>query len=128
MIVTPIAAKIDAPAIDRKTASLMLSMVVFSLACHWVVVPVAAWNHNLLLVIVAALAPMVLVNVLRKQGKYPAYKSEVKSHAKSILMLVVKTAVTTFLLWNHLWLLAIVAIIVMSISKNKNKSNRNRQH
>lgn len=121
MIVTANATKTEAPTLDRKTAQTMMFMVVFSLACHWVVVPVAAWNHNLLLVIVAALAPMVLVNVLRKQGKYPAYKSAVKSHAKSILMLVAKTAVTVFLLWNHLWIIAIVAILVMSISKNKNK-------
>ena len=112
---------ITAPAISRETARLMLSMVAFSLACHWVVVPVAAWNHNILLVIVAALAPMVLVNLFRKQGKYPAYKSEVKSHAQSIMWLVAKTAVTVFLLWNHLWIIAIVAVFVMSISKNKNK-------
>ena len=121
MIVTAIAAKTEAPAIDRKTAQTMMFMVVFSVACHWVVVPVAAWNHNLLLVIVAALAPMVVVNVLRKQGKFPAYKSETRSHAKSIMRLVVQTAVTTFLLWNHLWLLAAVAILVMSILKSKNK-------
>lgn len=109
------------PGLSRKTANTMLLMVVFSLACHWVVVPVAAWNHSLLLVIVAALAPMVLVNVLRKQGKYPAYKSDTKTHAKSIMLLVVKTTVTVFLLWNHLWIIAIVAVLVMSISKTKNK-------
>lgn len=120
MIVTANATKTE-PALDRKTANIMLRMVVFSLFCHWIVVPVAAWNHNLLFVIVAALAPMVLVNVLRKQGKYPAYKSEVKTHAKSIMWLVVKTAVTLFLLWNHLWIIAIVAVVVMSISKTEIK-------
>lgn len=121
MIVTANATKTEAPALDRKTANMMLRMVVFSLFCHWVVVPVAAWNHSLLFVIVAALAPMVLVNVLRKQGKYPAYKSEAKSRAKSIMLLVAKTAVTVFLLWNHLWIIAIVAVVVMSIYKTEIK-------
>lgn len=110
---------ITEPAISRKTANLMLSMIAFSVVCHWVVVPVAAWNHNILLVIVAALAPMVLVNVLRKQGKYPAYKNDTRTRVKSITRLVVKTAVAVFLLWNHLWIIAIVAVLVMSISKTK---------
>lgn len=109
------------PTISRKTANTMLLMVAFSLFCNWVMVPVAAWNHNLLLVIVSALAPMVIVNVLRKQGKYPAYKNEGRSHAKSIIRLVAKTAVSAFLFWNHLWLIALVVILVMSISKTKIK-------
>lgn len=112
---------ITAPTLSRKTAQTMLFMVVFSLLCHWAIVPVAAWHHNLLLVIVAALAPMALVNLLRAQGKYPAYKNETRSHVKSLVWLVVKTAVGAFLFWNHLWIIAIVAIFLMSISKNKNK-------
>jgi hypothetical protein len=115
---------ITAPAISRKTAQTMLFMVVFSLLCHWVIVPIAAWNHSLLLVIVSALAPMVLVNLLRRLGKYPAYKNETRSHVKSLVWLVVKTAIGAFFFWNHLWIIAIVAIFVMSISKNKNKANQ----
>lgn len=109
-----------ATAASRKTAAqAMLFMAVFSIACHWVIVPLAAWNHNLLLVIVAALAPMALIAVLRSTRKIPAVKIESASRRKSIVTLVARTAVVTFLLWNHLWLVAVAAIIVMSILRTK---------
>lgn len=106
-------------AVARKTAKTAFIMLVVSLLCHMVLVPIAAWNHSLVLVIVSALIPMVIINVLRKQGKFPAYKSDTKTHAKSILTLVVRTTVTAFLFWNHLWLIAVVAMIVMSFVKAK---------
>ena len=109
-----------ATAASRKTAAqAMLFMAVFSVVCHWAIVPLAAWNHNLLLVIVAALAPMALIAVLRATGKIPAVKIESASRRKSIITLVVRTAVVTFLIWNHLWLVAVVAVVVMSFLRTK---------
>lgn len=106
-------------AASRKTAQTSLFMIVFSLACHWAIVPVAAWNQSLLFVIIAALAPMALANTLRAAGKLPAVAVGSASLTKSLINLAARTAVVTFLFWNHLWLIAVVALIIMSIYKTQ---------
>lgn len=98
--------------------SSMMSMTV-SLFCHMVVVPVAAWNHNLLLIVVAAIFPMTFMMVLRKLGKSPKANISARRWVKSISILAVLTAVSTVLFWNHLWFVALALVVVMVVSRTK---------
>lgn len=84
-----------------------------------VVVPVAAWNHNLLLVVVAAIFPMTFMMVLRKLGKSPKANISARRWVKSISILAVLTAVSTVLFWNHLWFVALALVVVMVVSRTK---------
>lgn len=98
--------------------SSMMSMAV-SLFSHMVVVPVAAWNHNLTLVVVAALFPMIFMMVLRKLGKSPKVSISARRWVKSISILAALTAVSTILFWNHLWFVALALMVVMVLSRTK---------
>lgn len=97
--------------------SMMASAVSFG--SHMVVVPVAAWNHNLFLVLVAAVLPMTFMMVLRKQGKLPKANVPARRWVKSIAILAALTTVSTILFWNHLWFVALALVAVMIVSRTK---------
>ena len=114
MITAPAAAK-------RRMANKLFFVFILSSVCHLVIVPLAAWNHNLFLVIVAAFAPMVIMGILRKVGVLPPINYGPKHWAKSILRLGAYTALGTVLFWNHLWLLAIVVFTAVMFINGKIK-------
>lgn len=92
---------------------------VISLVCHLIVVPVAAWNHNLPVVAIAALFPMVFMMVLRKTGKLPKVSIPARHWVKSVAILAAMTTVATVIFWNHLWLVALVLVAVVIIVKTR---------
>jgi hypothetical protein len=103
----------------RTVAKSSMMATTVSHLSHMVVVPVAAWNHNLLLVVVAALFPMTFMMVLRKLGKLPKANISSRRWVKSLSILAALTAVSTFLFWNHLWFVALALVVVMVVSRTK---------
>lgn len=90
-----------------------------SLVCHLIVVPIAAWNHSLLVVVIAALFPMVFMRFLRQKGDLPKVNIPARHMAKSVAVLVAMTAVSTVIFWNHLWLVALVLVAVNVIVRTR---------
>lgn len=87
-----------------------------SLFSYLIVFPVSAWNHNLFGVLAAVLVPMILAQFMQvRAGKKPLVGLFTKKTA--ILMLVV--AVMGFLLWNHLWFLAILLLVAEIVINNR---------
>jgi chromate transport protein ChrA len=105
--------------VNRDTASAVLLVFLASLVCHVILVPVGAWNHNLALVIVAAIVPMIFTKFFRMADIIPPRSGGSASWVKSIIALTIDTAVITILLWNHLWLLAILAFVVSAFTNKK---------
>lgn len=92
---------------------------ILSLLSHMIVVPVAAWNHNLFLVVVAATFPMFFMMVLRKTGKLPKVSIPARHWVKSVAILAAMTTVATVIFWNHLWLVALVLVALIVIVKTR---------
>lgn len=101
-----------------KGLALFLSFPV-SLVSHFIVFPIAIWNHNLLVGIIALLAPMVYIQTLKflgvvratKGGKKPNLRSRIIGHAFIIVLGV--------LLWNHLWWAVLIAVVVFMALNTK---------
>lgn len=105
--------------VARTVAKFSLMSSAVSFGSHMIVVPVAAWNHNLFLVVVAAVLPMTFMMVLRKMGKLPKANIPARRWVKSVAVLAAMTTVFTILLWNHLWFVALVLVAVMVVSRTK---------
>jgi hypothetical protein len=87
-----------------------LSVFVINNFSYFIVFPIAAWNHNLVLMVVSVLIPFMLgraVAVLNGRSFTPAKKSP-----KGFLI----TALAGFLLWHHLWFFLIIFVIVAIVA------------
>jgi O-antigen/teichoic acid export membrane protein len=111
--------KMNSASTARTTAKYSALGAVVSLVSHLIVIPVAAWNHNLFLVVVAAMFPMFFMMTLRKAGKLPKVSIPARHWVKSVALLAAMTAVATIIFWNHLWLVALVLVAVIIIARTR---------
>lgn len=101
-----------------KGLALVLSFPI-SLVSHFIVFPIAIWNHNLLVGILALLAPLLYIQTLKflgvvrstKGGKKPNMRNRVIAHAFIIVFGI--------LLWNHLWWAVLIAVVVFMALNTK---------
>lgn len=103
----------------RRAAKASALATVVSLVCHLIAVPVAAWNHNLPVAVIAALFPMLFMRFLREKGDLPKVNIPTRHLIKSIAMLAGMTIVSTVIFWNHLWLIALVLVAVNVIVRTR---------
>lgn len=66
---------------------------------YYIVFPIAAWNHNMPLAIIAALFPLGMNYLLAIFAGVPMRGTDAQRAMK-----IVGLAVFGFLLWNHLWI------------------------
>lgn len=103
----------------RRAAKSSALATAVSFACHLIVVPVAAWNHNLPVVVIAALFPMLFMRFLRQTGDLPKVNIPARHLVKSIALLAGMTVVSTVIFWNHLWLVALALVAVNAIVRTR---------
>lgn len=92
-----------------------------SLLSYLIVFPLAAWNHNMFFLLAAVLVPLLLAQVMQVRAGRRAFTG-VFTAKTGIRMLVV--AVMGFLLWHHLWLLAILLLIAELVINNRALKNK----
>lgn len=82
----------------------MLFVFVVNNLSYFVVFPLAAWNHDFVLMVVSVVIPFVLGKVVQSMN---GYSRTGKRSPKAFLL----TALAGFLLWHHLWFLVIIFVI-----------------
>ena len=95
------------PTFNAKMFLPLLSLPI-SLLSAFVVFPLAAWNHNLFLVILAILVPLAMAQLMHIRAGRKLFTG---FFTKKTAILYFVYTVMAFLLWNHLWFLAILLVI-----------------
>jgi hypothetical protein len=90
---------------------------------YFILVPLAAWNRNAVLLAIALALPFLVVQGLRRvKGINYIAKPKSGSRLNGILAL----AVIIFLLWNHMIFLTILFFVVMAVRNSFLKKGRRR--
>lgn len=91
----------------------LILVLPIGIIAHFIVFPLAAWNHDLVLLVVAAVAPAAYIQILKASGAF-VVKTKAVNMAERIKghMFVVLLGI---LLWNHLWLLIIPLVIAFMV-------------
>lgn len=95
---------------------LALSFTVF--VSHFIVFPLAAWNHNLVLLVLSVIIPAVFARVILATTSIKA--TGTKKSVSTRVVGIMATVLTGFLFWNHLWYV-VVALVVINMVWNKKK-------
>lgn len=99
-----------------------LITIFFGVFSYLILMPIAAWNHNVPLLITALagiIIPVAAVRIIRHLGLLRVYR-EFQS-TKGLLLEFSGLLITVFLLWNHQWLLTIIFVIATLIFKGGKK-------
>lgn len=97
----------------------LLSLLVVSNVCYFLLFPIAAWTHNVVLLVLSVVVPFVLVQIVKaKKGIVATPK---KRSSSSTINGILITVIMGTILWLHLWLVAILFIVILIIRGNAKK-------
>lgn len=100
------------------TGLTMVAVAVISMVSVFIIFPMAAWNHNLVLMVIAGLSPMILTRLAVRVNGLKAVPSK---NPTSPLQGILVMALSGFLLWHHMVLLFVVFLIVMMVLGSKRR-------
>lgn len=94
------------------TGLIILSVPVVSFVSHFIIFPIAAWNQNFFMVLVAVFAPALYIQSLKLTGKVKVSVAPTKKNLVASIKSLIPVSIIGFVLWFHLIIPAIVVFII----------------